>query len=73
MPGPNRHTKLPTPTWAYKTGQAKLTRAINKYRLVHTMVEGKWRALCVFTIGAHRQGNILYPAGKPGKTRRKNP
>ena len=35
------------------------------------MVEGKWRALCVFTIGAHRQGNILYPAGKPGKTGRK--
>ena len=73
MPGPNRHMKLPTPTWAYKTGQAKLTRAMNKYRLVYTMVEGKWHALYVFTIGAHRQGNILYPAGKPGKTRRKNP
>ena len=30
MPGPNRHTKLPTPTWAYKTGQAELTTALNK-------------------------------------------
>ena len=32
---------------------------------------GERRALCVFTVGAHRQGNILYLAGKPGKTRRK--
>ena len=32
---------------------------------------GERRALCVFTVGAHRQGNILYPAGKPGKTREK--
>ena len=35
--------------------------------------QGEGRALCVFNVGAHRQGNILYPAGKPGKTCRKKP
>ena len=32
------------------------------------MVGRHWRELYVFTVGGHRQGNILYLAENPGKT-----